>query len=78
MNRIEIIKSAAGFFLLHRRRCLAAVTLLPSSCCSRLAPVVSPSLSHRGHSPPSSLAAVTAVLVAVNVASYLINSTVLK
>ena len=25
MNRIEITKSAADFFLLHRRRCLAAV-----------------------------------------------------
>ena len=73
MNRIEIIKSAAGFFLLHCRRCLAAVVLPPSSRRRCLTAVVSPPSPRRRR-----LAAFAAVIVAVNVASYLINSSVLK
>ena len=43
MNRIEITKSAADFFLLHRRRCLAAVISPPSSrsrCLTAVAAVI--------------------------------------
>ena len=64
MNRIEMAMSAA-LPLLHRRRCLAAVVSPPSSRHRRLAAVVSPPSSCR-----LGPAAVVAVIVAVDVASY--------
>ena len=70
MNRVEITLSAASFSLLHCRCCLATVILPLSSRCRCLTAVVLPLLSRHRR--------LNAVVVDVDVASYLINTTVLK